>query len=208
MGTTQMPGKLIVEKAMNTRLKILAGRRTGAGIAGRATGLTAGIINEGHGRMARRNSAVVLALCSWAIKELREIENRAKDEVDCQYADEQISGVYNDTVISTTKRVSRKPELKILDEPGFVAFVAQHWPTEIVQSVRPAFLEELRNRALDVGCVLGPDGEVCDAAELAEPVEYVATYLKKTAVEVLGPLLDTPLSKLPKLIEETELGEK
>lgn len=156
----------------------------------------------------RRPAATVLAMCSWAIKELRAVEDRAKFEVDCQYADEQISGVYNDTVISTTKRVSRKPELKITDEPGFVAFVAEHWPTEIVSSVRPAFLEELRNRALDVGVVLGPAGEVCEAAELAEPVEYVATYLKKTAGEVLGPLLDTPLSKLPKLIEETELGEK
>lgn len=153
----------------------------------------------------RRPAATVLALCSWAIKELRAIEAQAKDEVDCTYADEQISGVYEGTVVSTTKRVSRKPELKILNEAEFVAFVTRYWPTEVVPAVRPAFLEELRNRALEVGAVISPEGEVCDAAELAEPVEYIGTYLKKGAGDVLAPLLDTPLSQLPKLIEETEL---
>lgn len=156
----------------------------------------------------RRPAATVLALCSYIIKEVRAIEAQAKDEVDCQYADEQISGVYEGTVVSTTKKVSRKPELKILNEAEFVAFVTRYWPTEVVPAVRPAFLEELRTRALEVGAVISPEGEVCAAAELAEPVEFITTYLKKSAGETLKPLLGVSLADLPKLIEETDLGQK
>lgn len=152
--------------------------------------------------MNRREAAQVLAMCSWVRKQVSKIEDNAKIIADVSFPDEKTAAVVDGTVVSYTSRVSRKPELEVLDETGFVCWVAQHFPTEIVSSVRPAFLTMLRDQALTTGFVLGPGGEVCDSVRLAEPVVYTQTRLAKGADDVLAPKLSgLKLADLPTYIE-------
>lgn len=155
--------------------------------------------------MNRRDAAQVLAMCSWVRKQVSIIEDAAKVAADVTYADEKMAGVVDGTVVSYTSRVSRKPELEVLDETGFVAWVDEHYPTEIVSSVRPAFVTMLRDQALTTGFVIGPGGEVCDAVRLGDPTVYTQTRLVKDAEGVLAPKLSAlTLADLPTYIEGGE----
>lgn len=152
--------------------------------------------------MSRREATQILAMCSWVRKQISKVEDRAKIAADVTYADEKAAAVIDDTVVAYTSRVSRKPELEILDDLGFVTWVAEHYPTEIVSTVRPAFQAMLRDQALTTGFILGPGGEVCEFAKLADPVEYTTTRLVKDADTVLAPKLSgLTLADLPAYIE-------
>lgn len=156
---------------------------------------------EGENAVSRRDAAQVLAMCAWVKKQVGKIEEKAKAEADVTFPEEKTAGVVDGTVVSYTSRVSRKPELKILDDGAFVAWVAEYYPTEIMPAIRPAFLAELKERAIEVGAVISSDGEVCEAVELDEPIVYTTTRLTKDADATLQPLLSMPLVDLPAYIE-------
>lgn len=152
--------------------------------------------------MNRREAAQVLAMCSWVRKQISKIEDNAKVIADVAFPEEKTAAVVDGKVVSYTSRVSRKPELEVLDDVNFVGWVAQYFPSEIVSSVRPAFLTMLRDEALSTGFILGPGGEVCDYARLAEAVVYTTTRLVKEADAVLAPKLSAlSLADLPTYIE-------
>lgn len=149
----------------------------------------------------RREAAQVLALCSWVKKQISKIEDKAKEVADVTYPDEKMAAVINDKVVAYTSRVQRKPELKYDDTFAFTEWVSKHYPTEIEWAVRPRFLTELRDRAIEQGAILGPGGEVCEVAELDEPIVYTTTRLQKDADDVLWPLLSgLLLADLPDFI--------
>lgn len=153
--------------------------------------------------MSRREAAQVLAMCAWVKRHISKIEDRAKTVADVTFPDEKTAAVVNDTVVAYTSRVSRKPELKILDEGLFTAWVASRWPGEIIQSVNPAFVQNhlYQNAVEHDGVIVDDMGEVCEYAELSDPVEYTTTRLTKNA-DVLEPILSAvSLADLPALIE-------
>lgn len=153
-------------------------------------------------QVSRRDAAQVLAMCAWLEQRIKAIKKKAQDEADVSFPEEKTAGVVDGTVVSYTSRVARKPELVITNDAAFTGWVAEHFPTEIVMSVRPAFLTELQTRAVETGVVLGPGGEVCESAELGEPVVYTTTRLVKDAGTVLEPLLSSlHLAALPEYIE-------
>jgi hypothetical protein len=143
--------------------------------------------------MSRRDAVQVLAMCSWVRRQISKIEDSAKVVADVSFPDEKTAAVVDETVVAYTSRVSRKPELEIHDAGEFVAWVAEHYPTEVVSSVRPSFLTILRDNALIAGAILGPGGEVCESAGLADPVVYTQTRLTKDADKALQPILGTLL---------------
>jgi hypothetical protein len=156
---------------------------------------------------AQRDAAAVLGLCQWLKKQIAAVEDAAKAVADVSFPDEKIAGVYAGQVVSHTYRGSRKPRepFTIKDEAAFVAWVAQRWPTEVVGAIRKSFLENLLANAVEHGGFIVDDqGEVCEHAEMAEPVSYLATYLDRNAAEVLAPLMAVSLAELPKFIEGGE----
>lgn len=154
--------------------------------------------------MSRRDSLQVLAMCAWVRKHIAKIEDSAKADADVSMPEEKSAAVVGDTVVAYTSRISRKPELKVTDPDLFTAWVAEHYPTELTQTVRPAFLTVLRDNALQTGAVLGPSGEVCEYAVLDDPVVYTSTRLTKDA-DVLEPLLTrVNLADLPDYIQDLD----
>lgn len=147
----------------------------------------------------RRNAAVVLAMCSWVKKRIGEVEERARAAADVSFPEEKTAGVLNNTVISYTQRVQKRPELKILNEAAFIDWVGWRWPTEVEPKVRDAWLTELRNRAIEHGALIDEHGEVCPHAELVEGTVYTMTKLTKDADAVLEPELSK--LQLPTLVD-------
>lgn len=153
----------------------------------------------------RRDATQVLAMCAWVKKQIGKVEDQAKAIADVSIPDEKAAGLVGDTVVSYTSRIARQPELAITDSDMFTAWVAEHYPTELVQAVRPSFMTVLRDNARIAGAVLGPGGEVCEYAELADPVIYTITRLTKDADRALGPVLGgVSLAELPNFIEESQ----
>lgn len=152
--------------------------------------------------MSRREAAQVLAMCSWVRRQLTKLEDSAKVVADVSFPEEKTAAVVDETVVAYTSRIARKPELEIHNDLDFVAWVAHYYPTEVVSAVRPSFLTVLRDNAIVAGAVLGPGGEVCESAALADPVVYTTTRLTKDADKALQPLLaDRALSDLPTFIQ-------
>jgi hypothetical protein len=156
----------------------------------------------------RRNAAAVLAMVSWARKQLKKFEESVKDATEIVYPDEKVAATVGGVVVGHTSRVSRRPAAPFVihNEQAFVDWVGKRWPSEIVASVRPAFLTVLAERAEHTdGVLIDEQGEVCDAVELAPPIEYTTTRLAKNADEVLAPLLaGRSLETLAAYITEAE----
>lgn len=55
-------------------------------------------------------------MCSWVRKQISKVEDNAKIIADVSFPDEKTAAVVDGTVVSYTSRVSRKPELEVLDE--------------------------------------------------------------------------------------------
>ena len=62
-----------------------------------------------------------------------------------------------------------RPSARVVDEIAFAAWVAQRYPSEIVQSVRPAFAKRLLDEAAKLGDPVDPQtGEVMPGVEVGQ----------------------------------------
>ncbi|OYN76834.1 hypothetical protein [Mycolicibacterium sphagni] len=155
--------------------------------------------------MMRREAAQILAMVAWTKRQLGKIEARAKAEIDVQFAEEKIAATVEvdgkPVVVGYTQMVQPKPQLQVTDPEKFVQWVAERWPTEIVESVRESFLPVLKERCVD-GILIDDQGEPCPFASLTDPDPYSRTFLTKNGEETLTPVLGSwSLEDLVKVIE-------
>lgn len=99
----------------------------------------------------------------------------------------------------TVSLARRRPSAR-LDEQGFLQWVKENHPTEVVESVRPAYAETFRKSLRIVGeDVLTAEGEVLDFASVADGVVYLSTRLtdhdKTEAVEYVAANLESLLRR-------------
>lgn len=99
--------------------------------------------------------------------------------------------------------VTKRPTIT-LDEAGLLAWVKKHAPTEVIESVRPAYAEQYRRglRVVDGEAVDG-DGCVVGFATVGEAVTYLKADLdadtkseaEEYAAQALGSLLRREVSR-------------
>ena len=154
---------------------------------------------------SRRDAAAILAMCAYVKKRIAKIEEAARDTADVTYPEEKTAGTVGGRVVSYTTRLSSRPRelFTILDDTGFIEWVAQRFPTEIVNTVRPSFLTVLAEKAhATSGVLIDDQGEVCEAVKVNDPTVYTRTTLTKDAAATLEPLLaGLTLESLPDYIE-------
>src|SRR5690606_41618909 len=77
-----------------------------------------------------------------------------------------------------------RPSARVVDEIAFAAWVAQRYPSEIVQSVRPAFAKRLLDEAAKLGDPVDPQtGEVMPGVEAAQGEPHLTVRDRKSGVE-------------------------
>lgn len=99
-----------------------------------------------------------------------------------------------DTDRGTVSLCRRRPSIH-LDEQQFLQWVKDNAPTEIVETVQPAYAEKFRKGLRIIGDdVLTTQGEVLDFASVREGISYLSARLadedKQAAIDYVAEHLD------------------
>lgn len=128
-----------------------------------------------------------LLLCKWLRDRIKVWETQAKAELGMRPG-ERLAGEIGSSHLGFVTLARGKRSTRV-DEDAFTEWVAQRWPTEIVQSVRPAFRAKLLSQALDRGAVIDDDGVVCEAVTVGSGEPYPTTQLDEQADTTVAELL-------------------
>lgn len=143
------------------------------------------------GVLINADPAATLAVCRWLEKRIKQWVETAKAEL----VEDMLSGERRQARVAghrlgLVSLTDSRRTVRVIDEAGLVAFVAEHYPTEIVQAVRPAFLDRLKAEVLDRGALIDRDGVVHDGLlEISESAPYPMVRLDKGADETITNLL-------------------
>lgn len=133
--------------------------------------------------MDAREAAGVLAQCKWLRDEIKGWEAAAKDVLRRQLAaGEKKAAIAPDgQVLGFATMANGKRSMHIDNAAGFLAWVQQRYPTEVEQTVRPAFVAKCQENVLKYGALIDGKGEVCPHVSLAQGDPYATTTLNELA---------------------------
>jgi hypothetical protein len=129
-----------------------------------------------------------LALCKWLRDRIQDWETEAKASLE-MVAGERKAAVVNGMQIGYLTLANGKRSTEV-DEVGFVEWVEERWPMEVVSAVQPAFRRKLLDGALKRGALIDGDGEVCDAVTVTKGEPYPTTQLGPEADICVAELLN------------------
>lgn len=130
-----------------------------------------------------------LAVCKWLRDRIKVWEDEAKAEL-AMLPGERKSAMVNGYPLGFVTLTQGRKTVKVVNEAALVAFVAEHYPTELEQSVRPAFREKLLDQFKRLGALTDPDGVVHDGLiELVEGDPYPMTKLTADADRTMAEFL-------------------
>jgi hypothetical protein len=159
----------------------------------------------------KREAAAVLAQCKWLKDNIKRWEDAAKGILSHELSPgERAAAIDGDGVqLGFAAMVQGRREVKVNDEAAFTAWVAQRWPTEMSQQIKPEFRAKLFDQAKTLGGVPDPaDGTLCPfvavvgydpfpKVTLSEWADSVLTQRiqKKLLMEVITPPSELPEAK-------------
>lgn len=105
----------------------------------------------------------------------KELADQAKAELGALEVGDTVAGKWDGKVLAKATRAKGRTKLVVTDEQSFFEWVAAKHPTEVVESVNPAFVKSLEQRAKDIGlgAVVSADGEVVPGVEIVEGDSYI-----------------------------------
>jgi hypothetical protein len=156
----------------------------------------------------KREAAAVLAQCKWLKDNIKRWEDAAKTVLSHELSPGERAAAVDaeGTQLGFAAMVAGRREVKINDEHAFTAWVAQRWPTEMSQQIKPEFRAKLFDQAKTLGGVPDPvDGTVCPFVAVVGYDPFPKVTLSEWADSVLTQrikqkkLMDviTPPSELP-----------
>lgn len=129
-----------------------------------------------------------IALCKWLRDRLKEWEQEAKAALHMMAGERKAATINGKHLGFVT--LARGKRQTYVHETALVAWVKTHYPSEIEESVRPAFRTKLIDQACRLGGVVAPDGQVADdiiTVSHSEP--YPTTQLDPDAGIAIAALL-------------------
>jgi hypothetical protein len=125
-----------------------------------------------------RKAAGVLAQCKWLRDQISKWEAQAKDVLAQELSGgERTKAVAMDgTEIGSVTRAEGARSMQIDNEAGFLAWVKQRYPTEVEETVRPAFVKLCAEKVKVLGALPDANGEPCPHVSLvrADPKSSVS----------------------------------
>lgn len=120
-----------------------------------------------------RRAAGILAQCKWLRDNISGWEAQAKEVLAKELSGgERTKAVAADgTEIGSVTRAEGARSMQIDNEEGFLVWVKQRYPTEIVETVRPAFIKLCAEKVKMLGGLPDANGELCPHVSMsrAEP---------------------------------------
>lgn len=115
-----------------------------------------------------RKAAGILAQCKWLRDNISKWEARAKDVLAHELeGGERTKAVAPDgTVIGSVTRAEGARSMQIDNEMGFLMWVKQRYPHEVVETVRPAFIKLCAEKVKVLGALPDANGELCPHVSL------------------------------------------
>ena len=109
-----------------------------------------------------------------------------------------VAGRYGDDLVCKASWSKGSRKVVVVDERAFLAWVKEHHPTEVVESVNPAYLASLQT----VGdAVIDKDGVVADGVEVVTGKPSLTVRSEKGALELVARMVADGLVSLDGLKE-------
>lgn len=111
-----------------------------------------------------------------------------------------VAGRYGDDLVCKASWSKGSQRVVVTNERAFLAWVKEHHPTEVVESVNPAYLTSLKQVG-DV--VVDRDGVVADGVEVVTGSPTLSVRSEKSALELVARMVAEGLVSLDGLKELT-----
>jgi hypothetical protein len=151
--------------------------------------------------MDERQAAGVLAQCKWLRDQIKIQEDAAKAVLARhKLGGERVAAIMPDgTPLGTVTIAQGARTMQIDNEEGFLSWVQQRYPTEVIRSVRPAFIKQCGDRVKADGVLTDANGEVCPHVSLVTGDPKPTTNLSKDAALLLQQMIERRY--LPDMLE-------
>jgi hypothetical protein len=116
-----------------------------------------------------RKAAGVLAQCKWLRDRISKWESQAKGVLAQELSGgERTKAIAMDgTEIGSVTRAEGARSMQIDNQDGFLAWVKQRYPTEVEETVRPAFVRLCAEKVKLLGALPDANGELCPHVSMA-----------------------------------------
>jgi hypothetical protein len=119
----------------------------------------------------------------------KELKDAAKAELAALEPGDTLAAKWDGQLLGKATKTAGRTKLVVTDEMKLRYWVAVNHPSELIQSVNPAYLKALESTAREVGAVIDKDGEVVPGVELVHGDPYVSVRKEKDAPFVVAQLL-------------------
>lgn len=131
--------------------------------------------------------ATTLVVCKYLRDRIRVWEAEAKQQLSLLAGERKAAVVNGQTIGYVTETQGRRET--VVDDATLLEWVRVHNPTEIEETVRPAFRRKLVDEVLKIGALLDSDGVVSDAITIVQREPYAMCRTTEMADQVIGGLL-------------------
>lgn len=127
----------------------------------------------------------------WQVVEqrARELKDAAKAELLALEVGDTVAGKHNGQTVAKATMTSGRRTLTVVDEAAFLDWVRDYHPTEIVETVRPAYFEHIKACSRDKPCAIDASGEVVPGVEWVQGSPSVSVRREKDAPFLVAQLL-------------------
>lgn len=126
----------------------------------------------------------------------KELKDRARAELSALPVGDAVTGRYGDRLIAKAAMTRGRTKLAVTDEHELLDWVRRNYPTEIIESVNPAFLTQIERAAKTVGAPIDAAGEVIPGLELQQGDPYVSVRRAPDALATVAFMLSEGLISL------------
>lgn len=138
-----------------------------------------------------RDAATRAAVWGVIAAAAKDRQDEAKAELRQLEPGDTIAAKVNGQLVGKATMANGRAKLVVTDESQLLAFIRDNHPTELVQSVNPAYLKALEAKAKEVGAVIDDQGEFVPGVELVAGAPYVSVRRDKEAPFIVAQLLSS-----------------
>lgn len=140
-----------------------------------------------------RDAAVAAVVYQTIEQRAKELKDDAKSRLAELLPGDSIAARWDNEVLGKATMSKGRTKLTVTDAEKLLEWVKATHPTEIVESVNPAFLKALESRAKDMGlgAVIDGEGEVVPGVSITEGEPFVSVRKDKDAPMRIAALLSS-----------------